>query len=230
VATWWTGPSQRRLFSSVSTDKDNHQRWVNGTKYSMQDLAQDSGEYLSALRNVYSLTLCNTQVEHVGEDQFRTRFSAFREALMHLSLEITTSIGAFVALVDYFPNIINLQLPKLELEPDEGPVPPLFRPFRGSVCIRDVQLEFLDRFAKLNLEYEELAIGPSTYENRRYLESALQISMNTVRFLRLGTEIRCEQPSLTPIKTTSLPRPLTFKTELQRWSTTFDSSKSWDCW
>ena len=30
VATWWTGPSQRRLFSSVKIDQSNYERWMNG--------------------------------------------------------------------------------------------------------------------------------------------------------------------------------------------------------
>ena len=30
VATWWTGPSQRRLFSSVKVHEDNYEWWMNG--------------------------------------------------------------------------------------------------------------------------------------------------------------------------------------------------------
>ena len=102
----------------------------------MHDLARHSGEYLSALRNIHSLRLCNIRLEHIGEDQFRTCFSAFRETLTHLSLEIvTTSIGEFVTLMDYFPNITDLQLCSFELEQDEGPVPPLSRSFRGRLHV-----------------------------------------------------------------------------------------------
>jgi len=224
VATWWTGPSQRRPFS-VSIDGDNHQRWVSGvvhsgskarllghvrlfshrrspdigTKYPMRDLARDSGEYLSALRNIHSLRLHNIRFEHLSEDQFRTCFSAFRETLTHLSLEtVTTSIGAFVALVDYFPNIRTLQLCSFVLEPDEGPVPPLSQPFRGKLhvwCFRWDRLEFFDRFAKLDLEYEELVITPFTLfanEMEEFLESALQTSTSTVKFLRLHAEFECK--------------------------------------
>ena len=257
VATWWTGPSQRRLFSSVSINEDNRQRWMDGvaqsgskahllahvrslshrrgpgTKYPMRDLAQDSGAYLSALRNIHSLTLCNTQLEPVIEGRFRTCFSAFRETLTHLSLEtITTSIGAFVNLVGYFPNITVLQLRSFALQPNEGRVPPLSRPFRGKVHVRCSQgdrLKFFDRFAKLELGYEELVITSYalfTHEKRRFLESALQISASTVRFLRLITEIECEYLSSILTKTTRLTNHLAFKPELHRRSTTFDNSKS----
>ena len=240
VATWWTGPSQRRLFSSVLINEDNHQRWVNGvarsgskahllehvrslshrrgrttrTKHPIRDLAQESGEYLSALCNIRSLTLSNIQIEHINEDQFRICFSAFRETLTYLSLEtVATSIGAFVALVDYFPNITTLRLRSFVLEPDEGPVPSSPRPFRGKLhvcCSQNDRLEFFDQFAKLDLEYEELVIDPFalfTHEKTKFLESAFQISASTVKFLRLVNEIECEQPSPIPIHTTPLPPP-----------------------
>jgi len=173
-----------------------------GTKYPTRDLELDSGGYFSALPNVHSLTLRNLRVEHTSERQFRICFSAFRETLTYLSLEvIATSLGAFVTLVDYFPNITTLQLRSFVLEPDDGPVPPPSRPFQGKLyigCFQDDRLEFFDRFAKLNLEYEELVIAPTalfTYEKRKLLEIALQISTSTVKFLRLMTEIECEYSS-----------------------------------
>ena len=190
----------------------------------MRDLAGDSGEYFSALSNIHSLRLRNTRVEHISGNQFRTCFSAFRESLTDLSLEsITTSLGAFVTLVDYFPSITSLQLRSFVLEPDEGPVPPLSRPLRGVVhvhCHQDDCLEFFDQFSKLDLQYEELVIararGLFSYERRRFLRSALQISASTVKFLRLATEMECEHPRLTLIYTASSPQPLTFKPELHR--------------
>ena len=108
VATWWTGPSQRRLFSSVEIGKRNYQRWMDGvalsgskarlkyvrslgyypySRYRMRDLAQHSGEYLSALRDLRGLTLFNVGVEHISEEHFCACFSAFRETLTHLSLD-----------------------------------------------------------------------------------------------------------------------------------------------
>ena len=216
VATWWTGPSQRRLFSYVSIHGGNHQRWMSGvvlpgskthlleyvrslwhcrdaytTIYQMQDLPQDSGKYLSALHNVHTLTLWNTKVEYVSEGGFSTYFSAFRETLTDLSLEIfTTSFSTFVTLVDFFPNITALQLHSLTLEPDEGPVPTLSRPLRGKAHLRDIPPEFFNRFAKLDLEYEELVINSSRTEVSR-LEGAFQISANTVKFLRLTAAPQC---------------------------------------
>ena len=123
-----------------------------GIKYPIRDLAQDSGGYFSALHNVHNLALRNLRVEHISEDQFRICFSAFRKTLTDLSLRtIATSLGAFVTLVDYFPNITTLQLRSFVLEPD---------------------LEFFDRFAKLDLEYEGSPYDPFMYEKRMFLESA----------------------------------------------------------
>ena len=221
MATWWTRPSQRRLFSSVSIDEDNHGRWMSsvvlsgskvhllgyvrslwqfmdmGTKYTMQDLARDSGEYLSALHNLRSLTLVNTMIEHISEDQLHTCFSAFRQTLTSLFLDtFATSLSAFVTLIDHFPNIATLRIDWLEVEPDEGPVPSLSRPLRGKLHLHDVQddcLEFFNRFDKLDLEYEELVIGysPSTLAEEP-LEHALQMGAGTVKILRLTDELQRE--------------------------------------
>ena len=158
--------------------------------YRMRDLPQGSGEYLSAMPNLHSLTLSRIRVERIGEEGFRTCFSAFRGTLTYLSLDVfATSFGAFVTLVDYFPNLRSLLLRSFRLEPDEGPVPPLSRPLKGKVHFCDVTvrgLEFFDLFSKLDLEYEELIIDRA---EMRCMERALQIGTSTVKFLRLTSEI-----------------------------------------
>ena len=238
VATWWTRPSQRRLFSSVEIDEDNYKRWMKGVVlsrakaqllehvhslrhsrglgYRMRKLPRDSGKYLSALHNLHTLALYDTRVERISEAKFRTCFSAFRETLTHLTLEtFTTSFSAFVTLVDYFPNITTLRLHLFALDLDRGPVPSLSRPLRGKLHVREVQvncLEFLDRFAKLDQGYEELVIDTSLllFMGTRFVASALQISTSTVKFLRLTAELQCEQPLPAPTETISLPRASSF--------------------
>ena len=135
VATRWTESSQRRLLSSVLIRKHNYQQWMSSVVLSrsrvrllgyvrslrighnrdisieFRNLIQDHGEYLSALHNVHSLTIVNTRVESIPQDQFHTCFSAFRGTLTYISLKaFATSFSAFMALVDYFPNIRPLQL------------------------------------------------------------------------------------------------------------------------
>ena len=210
-----------------------HSRGIAGpTEYRLRDLAQDSVECFSALRNLRSLTLHNITVEYIGEDQFRACFLAFRETLTHLSLDnFITPFSAFVTLVDYFPNITTLELRTFVLESDEGPVSPLSRPLRGKIHIHRGQsnhLEFLDRFAKLDLEYEELVIDSPSFVNRKFVESALRISAHTVKFLSLAAEVR-ERNQLLPtllIETTFLLIPLAFKPDIWRRSTTFGNSES----
>ena len=223
VATWWKGPSQRRLFSSVSINKENRRRWIDGvvlsgskthlvgytrslcildgelfgTKYRMRDLLQDSREYSSALCNIHTLMLVNIRVEHIGEEGFRTCFSAFRETLTLLFLEFfSTSFSAFVTLVDYFPNLTTLRLRSFDLEPDEKPVPTLSRPLRGKLHVQTtkpdpLELKFFGRLAKLDPEYEELVIDAGSLSpNRRtkFVESILQISTGSVKYLKLAIE------------------------------------------
>ena len=213
VATWWTGPCQRRLFSSVSIRKRNYQQWMDrvalsGSKVRLlgyvrslrigyirdisikfQSLLQDHGEYLPALHNLHSLAFANTRVEHIPQYQFHTCFSAFRGTLTYLSLDVfATSFSAFVTLVDYFPNIRSLQLGVFMLGPDETPVPSLSRPLRGKLRFNLLQsgpLEFFNRFAMLDLEYEELMIESFGYVDPSFLESALQMSTGTVKSLRI---------------------------------------------
>ena len=226
VATLWTGPSQRRLFSSVAISDGNHQRWMNsvvhprpkihllqhvrslhhhpgenniGVRYSIRNLPTDSGEYLSTLCGLRSLTLINHKIEPISEEGFHTCFLAFRETLTDLNLWIfSTSFSMFVILVDYFPNITTLQLgPKFSLKLDEGPTPPLSRPLRGKITIRDTNpscLEFFNRLAKLDLEYEGLAIEYCVGMETKFLESLLQISASTVKYLRLPFILQREHP------------------------------------
>lgn len=48
-------------------------------------------------------------------------------------------------------------------------------------------LEFLDRFAKLDLEYDELVVRPLTISlEMRSLQAALQINPSTIKFLKLA--------------------------------------------
>ena len=242
VATWWVGPSQRRLFYSVALNEENYRRWMLGVivptpklhllkhtrslwharaglnpkfKHRMRHLPQDSGRYLSTLCNLQDLTMYNTKVERISEEGFRLCFSAFRETLTQFSLEHSaTSFGSLVTLVDYFPNIRSLRLLSLILEPDKGSVPTLSRPLRGKIHIGHVdRFEFYRRFSDLDPEYEELVIDPL---EMMFLESALQISASTVKYLRLPAPPSSEYLLPTPIRTTSSHRLPTFKVKLDR--------------
>jgi len=160
-------------------------------------LPRHHGGYLPSIHNAHSLTLSHVRAEKIPQDQFFTCFSALRETITHLSLEIfVMSFSAFVALVDHFPNIRSLQLSLVVPERDEGPVPSLSRPLRGKLRVRAVQAyisEFFGRFTELDLEYEELVIESSSFfVHPVFLKSALLISTSTVKFLRIISEVRRE--------------------------------------
>ena len=78
------------------------------TRYRMR-YSLDHEEYFPALRNIHSLMLLKTRVEHTPNDLFLTCFSAFRGTLTHLSLDaFATPFSAFLTLVGYFSNIRSL--------------------------------------------------------------------------------------------------------------------------
>jgi len=258
VATWWTGPSQRRLFSSVSIYTESHQRWINsvvlpgpkthllqyvrslkhfrslvpGTTCLMRNLTKDCGGYFSALHNIHSLALSGIKMERTSEEGFRACFSAFRETLTDLTLRLfATSFSMFVTLVDYFPNIATLRLNAFALMPDEGPVPPLSRPLRGELHVRQSDprcLEFINRLAKLDLEYEGLIFESRISVETKCLKNVLQVSASTVKYLRLDSTIQREHPYRTSLPPHALTWPHTFQTERLQRSVTFNNSESWD--
>ena len=220
VATWWTGPSQRRLFSSVVIHDGNYQRWMDGVAssgskshllkyvrsmwYRCPTLVAETSYWMQNLHNVHSFDLFGIKIGNISEREYQTCFSAFRETLTNLTLDdFDTSFSAFVTLVDYFPNITTLQLHSFEVKPDEGPVPPLSRPFRGRLCIHcfeDDYVEFFDRLAKLDPQYEELVIGSefSSDIGTELAESLYQIGANTVKYLRLTADLEREHLYETP--------------------------------
>ena len=155
----------------------------------MQKLAEDSGEYLSALHGVRSLGLYSISVGPISQEDLCNCFSAFSETLTDLTLSsFVTSFSGFVTLLDHFPSLTTLKFSGLTVRPDEGPVPPLSRPLRGKICLRFLHsdcVEFLNRFAKLDLEYEELVVGCLVP-----MESVLKLSTSTVKYLRLRDRTR----------------------------------------
>ena len=250
------GPSQRRLFSSASVHEKNYRRWMNGVALagskvhllgfvrSLQHCLgmatrfnhgiQDHEEYFSALCNLHSLSLYGVGIEAIGKEGPHAYFSASRETLTYLSLgDFFAPFCVFVTLVDYFPNIRNLQLCSFGLDPNARPIPTLSRPLRGKFKVYSTGAcsSFLDRFARLDLQYEEVVLhSPSRFIEGKYLERALQISATTARVLRLTVELQREQYLPALIKTPSLPNPPTFKQGLLRRSPTSDNSKSRNWW
>ena len=155
----------------------------------MQKLAEDSGEYLSALHGVRSLTLYHIGIGPISQEDLCDCFSAFSEILTDLTLNtFVTSFSGFVTLLDYFPNLTTLKFSLFTVIPDKGPVPPLSRPLRGKIYVGSPLVdcrEFFNRFAELDLEYEELVVCSWIQT-----ESVLRLSTGTVKYLRLKARPR----------------------------------------
>jgi len=243
VATWWTGPSQRRLFSSVMIHYRNYQRWINGVasprsksqplKYvrSLQHYCltpvTETSYWMRNLHNLRSLGLSYIEIGHINKAEYHPCFSAFRETLTNLTLEdFDTSFSAFVTLVDYFPNITTLQLGSFEVKSDEGVVPPLSRPLRGKLCLHANRVGFFDQLAGLDPEYEELVLG-SRFSTGEKFVGLPQLCANTVKYLRLTVGFKREHPYETSSSLHILTQFLTFQPEQQRRSATFDNCESW---
>ena len=68
VATWWTGPSQRRLFSSVKIHPNNYKRWMNGVV-----LSKSKAHLLGHVRSLSDI--CGYEIQ-IGRASCRERVSS----------------------------------------------------------------------------------------------------------------------------------------------------------
>lgn len=55
-------------------------------------------------------------------------------------------------------------------------------------------MEFFNRFAKLDLEYEEVVLEPCLRTTTELLQSVLRLGGSTVKYLRLIEEVKREYP------------------------------------
>ena len=69
---------------------------------------------------------------------------------------------SFIALIDYFPNLRNLEFTSLSFDDDNTNSTPLSRPLHGKLCFflseEKSLIAFSNWFAGLEVEYEELVI------------------------------------------------------------------------
>lgn len=101
----------------------------------------------------------------------------------------------FVTLVGHFPNITTLRLGILTPRADEGPVPSLPWPLRGKIHLEDIDSRrFIERLAGLDLEYDGLTIESRSLVAAGDLENMLQLSANTIKYLRLNATLEGRHP------------------------------------
>ena len=183
VARSWAHRSQKRLFETVQISRLTYSSWVEGISPENLELLRhvhsltlsitgprcpvptslidDLGDYLPSLHNLKSLVLSSLNLES-GSPKVEN-FSAFRLTLSSLSIwRCYVSTGAFIILVNYFPNLVDLQLRSPLPVEDYKPVPPLLRPLRGRLSaegFNDHTLLLLNHLSNLPPELDELATG-----------------------------------------------------------------------
>jgi hypothetical protein len=96
-------------------------------------------------------------------------FSAFQHSLSSLRLiQVSIAWSAFVALLGWFPHLRTLGIRGSSFQAENRPAPQISYPLLGRLLVDPSQgnMElFIDRFPKLEQEYEELVIF-GEYEHR----------------------------------------------------------------
>jgi len=203
VARSWVSPARRRLFSSVVITARNYQSWKDHISPANNDLLghvrsllyftvlRSSGwrqlsfndfiDYFHSFHHLQHLTLCGM---HIGSDisERLEVFSAFRLSLLSLSLRtLVLTWSAFVAIVDYFPNVRDFTVSHIIWDIHHRQPSPLSRPMRGRLSIDMHKYRGLpilaDRLSGLGVECDELLIlgsldpGPSTPHYQRIVDA-----------------------------------------------------------
>ena len=184
VAKSWVNRSQKKLFETVSISQSTYGSWVDNISptnlellhhvrsltYTLSTTARvrfpgynigSLGGYLPSFRNLKTLVLSSMDLPS-GVSQQVENFSTFRHTLSSLSLwSCFVSSGAVITLVNYFPNLIDLQLRAPRHRVDYTQPPPLSRPLRGRLCVQNFKiydLPVIDRLSDLPSELDELVI------------------------------------------------------------------------
>ena len=161
--------------------------------------------------NISAASPCSTPGSNTSPGPLPYLFLSILGTLTYFSLVVfNASLSTFETLVDYLPNIRILKLRSFVLEPDEKPVV-VFTALEKLYVdyIHPDRLEFFNKFAKLELEYEELKVGSLSSE-AVFLESALQIRANTVKYNH-RTSMWATSTCPRHQNSASLPCPLGFK-------------------
>lgn len=209
VAKSWVSLAQRRLFSSVIITNDNHQSWKNSISPTNQELLShvrsllysaalrvpgrdtrlvNDFNYLPSFHRLQSLSLCKIFIPS-DIPKWLEVFSAFRHTLSSLILRsLFLSLSTFIAIVDYFPHLRDLEISGPSWKTDHEQAPPLSRPLRGRLSINTHDLKpFADMFSGLETEYDELLIlgGYNLRPSARYHQCIVDTCGKCLKRLKL---------------------------------------------
>ena len=209
VAKSWLDSCQRCLFETVHISPDTSQLWLDNIspmntellrhvrelKYAIRGkrgswrppcrIGDDLRDYLPSFYQLRRLAFCFVDIEPIIPDHTNL-FFAFQHTLSSLSLvRVSITWNGFVTLLGYFPNLKSLEIHEVSFDVDTRPAPHLPRALRGRLFVRGVMERdpesFIDRFAGLKLEYEELVIT-GDYDQR--LVAPVEGSLKRLRITR----------------------------------------------
>ena len=240
VAKSWVYPAQKLLFSSVVLNTSTYLLWRKRIRLNKTTLLNHvrslhywerdpnpprwSGppridgliRYLPSFRQLRTLTLSRMSVESDFSQQVKI-FSVFQHTLSSLSIRLVSlPRSAFIALVDFFPNLKNLEICNPHFCEDDQQPTTLSRPLRGGLHIAGFMLEalvtFSDQLLRMQVAYDKL-----TAENGWIPDSAVryyQLIINTcgksLLYLNLHLCERFVQHDSSRISGTGRFRPLIF--------------------
>lgn len=159
VTKSWSNLCRKHLFEAVDIHPGNSERWLDGISPANVELlecvrALTYSEYSPILRNSiwpayhtlreYSpsfrrlsrLTLCFSHISPPTFSLWLEVFSTFQHTLSHITLgDCTTTKRIFVTLINFFPNLVRLDVHHIEYYKEDKPIPPLVRPGFKRLCV-----------------------------------------------------------------------------------------------
>lgn len=211
VAKSWIHPSQRRLFANVYIHSNNLQAWLNSISPTNVEL----------LGHVRALT-CEVvdPTDHIRDYSFHQlrslkflwtslplqqleSFSAFQHTLGCIRLEsCEVTPGAFVTLINYFPNLKELHLGALYYHKEEEQVPPLSQPLLERISVvgfnNPNNIDLLEQLSELGLKFEEVVIlhRVTTNPGPMFAKRVVDAFGADAKRLRLQTARECMHQTL----------------------------------
>ena len=202
VAQSWTYLSQKRLFISINLTPEIH-------KARQEFASPTSAEVLQHVRTLTCLRIRSFGVLH--SDYFRSLhrlqnlalrdipriesntpnlFIAFQDTLSSLVLyHVYLTWSTFVALVDYFPNLRELDFSESTFEPDQFPVSPPSRPPRGKLRLSTLLASdfgtLCQGIAGLEPEYDQLEIIDIFEQTHSNVQRIIWACKKTLTYLRV---------------------------------------------
>ena len=175
IAKSWVYSSQKLLCAHVHLTPGTYRIWRENVSPASAELLQyvrtlncrgfktlhsSHGDYFRSLHRLERLAL---RVFVRIEPDITNLFLAFQTTLSSLSLSrVSITWGAFINVVDYFPNLQDLHLSQSSFVGDCRVVPPLSRPPRGKLSLITLSSDNMSilssGFSVSELRYNELEI------------------------------------------------------------------------